>query len=656
MADKDAPSGALSTLKPDALMRTLKQQFELDRRHSADWRKKAREAYAFVAGHGQWTEDERRYLESAEGGKRVPITFNRSATIIEAVCGLEINSRHDTIYMPRGQTPGAAYKNELLSSASQWMTEESDADSEQSQAFRDSVITGMGWTEHSLSYDEELDGKYVESRIDPLEMYWDHKSRKSNLKDARRVWHVRSNVDLAEARAMFPGIADEDLDATWATEAESSDGKSLEEKRDRSDENSESMEDNTVTIVRVQWWEHETVTRAQIDGQIVEIDAERLKMLQAIAAQSNLPPPKAVRQKRKRYMQAFLGAEILRGPEPAPCPHVFSFQCITGRMDESKGEFYGLVALLHDPQKWANKWLTQSLHILNSTAKGGYFAEAGAFPDPREAERTIASPHAVTEVAKGALADGRIKEKAQAGFAQGHMQLMEFALAAIRDASGINMELLGLRDANQPGVLEAQRKQAGMTILATLFDSMRYFRKQVGIGRLYLIQEFFADGRLVRLNGPDGAQYVQLAKDKVAGRYDIIVEDAPTSANQREQTWALMQPLLAMFKDTISPPVLMEVLEFSPLPPSVVERIKKAMSAPNPEQQQQQQLGQRAQLAKIAVDEATALQKQTDAKATMIEAGVTVADAEHNRMNPPSRDVPQRPAPRVNGTFRGPPG
>lgn len=656
MADTDAPSGALSTLDPDALMQTLKRQFELDRQHSADWRKKAKEAYAFVAGHGQWTEDERRYLDSAEGGKRVPITFNRSATIIEAVCGLEINSRHDTIYMPRGQTPGAAYKNELLSSASQWMTAEADADSEQSQAFRDSVITGMGWTEHSMSYDEELDGKYVESRIDPLEMYWDHKSRKSNIKDARRVWHVRSNVDLAEARAMFPDASDEDLDAVWATSAETSEGKSLEEKRDRSDENSEGTDDSTVTIVRVQWWEHETVTRAQIDGQIVEIDGERLKMLQAIAAEQQLPPPKAVKQKRKRYMQAFVGDVLLRGPEPAPCPHVFSFQTITGRMDESKGEFFGLVALLHDPQKWANKWLTQTLHILNSTAKGGYFAESGVFPDPREAERTIASPHALTEVAKGALSENRIQPKGQQSFATGHMQLMEFALSAIRDASGINMELLGLRDANQPGVLEAQRKQAGMTILATLFDSMRYFRKQVGIGRLYMIQEFFADGRLIRLTSPDGAEYVPLVKDKVSGRFDVIVEDAPTSSNQREQTWGLMQPLLAMFKDQISGPVLMEVLEYSPLPPSVVERIKKAMQQPNPEAEQAKQITQRREIAEIEQIEASTAQKRTDAQATMIEAGVTVADAEHNRMNPPSRDVPQRRAPVVNGTFRGPPG
>ena len=63
--------------------------------------------------------------------------------------------------------------------------------------------------------------------------------------------------------------------------------------------------------------------------------------------------------------------------------------------------------------------------------------------------------------------------KPVADFPQGFYQLLEFAISSLRDVTGINLELLGQQDQNQPGILEAQRKQAGMTVLATLFDSLR---------------------------------------------------------------------------------------------------------------------------------------------------------------------------------------
>lgn len=615
-----------SALEDLAQLETFKRWFGADKSHSAEWRKEAKEAFDFVAGHGQWTKDEATALESTG---RVPITFNRSLTIIKAVAGIEIGSRHDTVFLPRGDAPITVKKNELLSGASQYMSDECNAEKMQSRAFQDAVKCGMGWVEQGMEYETEPDGKYIEPRVNPLEMYWDCMSREDNLTDARRLWHVRANVPVSEAKARFPGVDVSDLDAQWVGVADNAETAKPVEERYKRDENSQGDEDRaTVTLVRLQWWEREPYVRIADPAdpsKIRDLTLDQFQMLKGPLDAKGVPY-KAVQQMRRVYKQAWIGNTVLR-IEEAPCGDRFSWKCITGEPDENKGTWFGLVRVIRDPQKWANKWLTQVLHILNATAKGGILAEEGAFRDIDEAQKTYAQPDAITEVAAGGIA--KITPKPGAGLAQNYMPLMEFAVTSIRDTTGINMELLGLRDANQPGVLEQQRKQAGMTILGTLFDSLRQFRREVGYSRLFFIQKYLSDGRWIRIVGEDGQQFVQLIKDKVAGRYDVIVEDAPSSPNQREQTWQLLQPIIPLFRDEIAqnPEMVMLILEQSPLPTSFTERLKAIMQKPNPQAEQNKAIADQSAQAKIAKDRASADQSSAAAERDRIGSLVDVLGA-----------------------------
>jgi hypothetical protein len=70
--------------------------------------------------------------------------FNRALLTIKAVAGFEINNRHEIHYLPR--TLDDAAVNEVLNGASKWMGDECEAEDEESQAFQDCTICGMGWT------------------------------------------------------------------------------------------------------------------------------------------------------------------------------------------------------------------------------------------------------------------------------------------------------------------------------------------------------------------------------------------------------------------------------------------------------------------------------------------------------------------------------
>jgi hypothetical protein len=572
----DAGTQPISKLPHAEQFRILKAHHRADSDHSNEWRGLAGEWFAFRAGE-QWTEEDKALLRNQQ---RPHIVFNRVLTILKAVAGMEINGRHEITFLPRGTEDTAV--NEVLSSASKWMSDTCDGEDEESQAFDHTCTCGMGWVENRMSYEDNAAGLYVEDCVDPREMYWDRTAKKKNLSDARRMSRVR-RMPLSDAVALFPGKTREQLDAVWVEEPNGQwPTKSIEEKRrrDSDDMHTQTYDDLCeVTVVQMQWIEREayylvadvaTNSKAELSESEYQRFEQRMKLLGMEVH--------AARLVRKVYKCAWLGGELLQPAGPAPIKGKFSWDCITGEYDTAKGSWFGLVKVMRDPQMWANKWLSQILHILNTTAKGGILAETSAFDDQTEAEDGYARPDTITWLSDGALSGDKpkIMPKPGAGMTDGYLGLMTFAISSIKDVTGINLELLGQQDQNQPGILEAMRKQAGMTVLATLFDSLRRFRKNVGRSRLYFIQNFLSDGRLIRVVGPDSVKAIALAKERTTGEYDVVVDDTPTSPNQKEANWAIIQPLLVVFKEQLmaNPDVFAMLLEYSPLPSRIVDAIK----------------------------------------------------------------------------------
>ncbi|SEN66997.1 hypothetical protein [Bradyrhizobium sp. OK095] len=620
--DRDASaSEARKTVQDaEAIFRKLKGQIKRDHNSEGQtrWRREAREDFAFEAGD-QLTEDDKQMLKDMN---RPVVIFNQVGTYVDSVSGQEIGNRQEVQFIPRKQ--GDVKKNELLTSAAKWFRDQSEAEDEESDAFRDEIICGMGWTDTLLDYEDNQDGDPKTERMDPLEMGWDSSAKKRNLRDTQRRFHIRRGVPLDEARALCPGdpenpFDDADYNATWLDDHEEegenphrNDGRTY----NKGEQLGEESDDDGVTMIRIQWIERVPVWLVldpadPTGNNILTLKEEEFRELGKRMKIAGAPMPKSVKQTRKVYRQAYLGNVLLEIGD-SPIKGQFSMKCMTGKRDRNRNTFFGIVRAMKDPSRWANKWLMQTMHIMNSTAKGGIAAERGQFfEDDGEGAASWAKQDQVTFLKPGALgANPKMIAKTAAQFPQGSFEMMQFAFGAMGRVSGINLEAVGMQTgAGQAASLDLQRKQAVMTLMQPYFDGLRRYRKEQGHALLFLIENYLSDGRLIKIEGPENAQYVQLIKaqafpDDVQG-YDVIVDPAPTSANQKEMTWGFLQQILPVIGKMLPPATWLALLKYSPLPTSAQKDISDSM-------QQSQQQGDPEQKKRDAELQFTQAKQQAD--------------------------------------------
>lgn len=585
-------------------------------KHQADWRTEARQCFEFVAG-SQWDDDDRALLESQH---RPCVTFNRVGPMVDSVVGYEINNRREVKYKPR--TLQDREVNAVYSEAARWVRQLCDAEDEESDAFRDCIISGMGWIETRVDYDEDPEGQIVMERVSPLEMRWDPAARKNNLADAK--WVMREKWwDLDDVREKWPDAditpGDATLDDTeWLDQHDATEAWKYENNASWWD-----PKEGRVLVIQHQYCEMQTyyIVADEMSGRVVEFSEERWNR---ISDRVNLPHRKV---DRKRYYQRIICGDSVLEDGKAPIADDFSFHCMTGKRDEEEGLWYGIVRAMLDPQRWANSFFSTAMHAMHSNSKGGLIIEKSAVGGNMEdLQDRWADPRGIVEVEDGALTGGQLQEKSFGGYPPSLDKLMSFAIQGIRDVTGINMELLGMVGHEQSGVLEIERKKSALTILAPLINSVKRYRKMQGGALLTFMRKYIKPGTIMRLTDRE----VPFWGDDATIKYDVVVDDAPTSPNLKNEVWQAMQQILpAALRAGM--PVPPDIIKFSPLPDSVadtwVEYINKQSQAPDMDQIQQQMEQMQAEMQKLQKENMT-LKDKREAEMMSIQARQKEAEME----------------------------
>lgn len=617
-----------STYENDEVMAAIKERFKAADDMSQEWRQEAITLFDFYAGD-QWNEIDK---AEARDKLRPALTFNLMAKYIDAVSGLQIANRNDIRYIPREM--GDVKVNEILTSAAEWVRDGCDAVAQESEAWRDMLVTGIGATETYVDTMDDPEGRIVIERRDPVEIWTDPAARKMNCVDGRYLIRIRY-MDMDEIEERWPDKIHEVGPSNLGIEVSAELGwgeylHNADEAWRYEHQPFGEISRKTVPVVEYQWYKREKMVRFFTPMGTRDVTPKQAEQLRIVLQKGQIPFKDQSYRGRKFY-RAFAAGNTILAQGESPYQQGFTYGLMTGKRDRNANQWHALGRPLKEPQQFVNKILSEAVHIMRTQAKGGLMAEEDAFVDPRRAEDEWASPESIVWMEEGAIQNGKVMPKPQSQIPAGYDKFLSFAMNALPETTGLNLEIMGLANKVQPGIVEAQRKESAMTMLQWAFDSLRSYHMEHGKLLAHYIRDYIADGRLIRITGKQGdEQFVPLIKDKLTFDFDVIVDESPTSANQKEKTFAVMLELLPILQQSGQgiPP---EFWEHSPLPSELGKQLADAMR-PNPEEQQkQQQIQEQAMQLDFAERQANIEKSQAEAQSKVAGAQLDAAKLELER-------------------------
>ena len=516
--------------------------------------------------------------------KRAMVQINKVKPYVNAVKGFFAQNRREAKYSARmdGQKIQELYSH-YANGLRSYIRRQAHADQVETQQDGDMLICGYGWVETAMTYTNgesttNPNGQILKGRLDPLEVGWDPFAKAANLTDRR--WDFCEKIyDLNDAIDLFQDSKSDDFEAATDDELKDGEGaykfyarggrynKIKETALDWSDQKNEK-----VKVYFYEWFKYEKFWRCENpatlmqDPRLTQIAKIQLAMIAQELTQDQqdmfafdpndeiLSFDDEVKEKLEEKFgdiieiyeyrkKVFYGAVISKDHVFAkyknPCQATFTRQCKTGDYDAKNKIWTGMVNSMKEPTLYYNKALTELMFIIGANSKGGVYIEEDAVDDVQKFEQQYSKTDAVIIVNPGALAGEKIQPKKVPQSATGYEQIIQLANSDIQDVTGIDKAFLGSSENKQEtGVLYKRRIRQVVSSLACYCDAITLY--QLEDARLDLdYMRIYAEnnaGGLFAISGIDGKQqFLQISKDKLAAEYDVNIDEAPQSAEEKEE-------------------------------------------------------------------------------------------------------------------------
>lgn len=451
----------------------------------------------------QWEDEDVRVLEAA-GVKA--LTINKIKPMVKLVTGIERQSRSDWKAFPEGT------EDELLSDVSTRLLKNvvktSKLKNKKSEVFKEGMTCGASYVEPFIDYTYDLlNGELKFRKINANCVLFDPSSEEYDLSDAKFVIKVTQSISKDDLLVLFPGkekkienIGNAKIDVDSFLRGDHFQNRDYVSFFKKADTQDDGTEDKGYDLIEYYYKCPYDVHYAISKSQGVLLETENKQEAEAAILQSGLIDGSIITKKTMeiRLMQVIGDTEMSDErcwtfPRWKSYPIIpFFAERATVDIDGENTDLLiqGIVRSLRDLQLEYNKRRTQEMRHMNSSVNSGMGVPKGALDraNKKIVKDLGSSPGVMFEYdpEKSAGTTPNSWKLTPTPLSQGHAQLAAENAQDIKEASGVNPDLLANDSQSQSGRAILLKQRQGLVMVQESLDN--YQQTNEILGRFILSQ------------------------------------------------------------------------------------------------------------------------------------------------------------------------
>jgi hypothetical protein len=456
----------------------------------------------------QWNPDDVQTLYS-RGVKA--LTINKIKPMIKLISGIERQSRADFKAFPEGT------EDELLSEVATRLlknvAKQSRLKHKISDQFKDTSVGGACYLEPYIDYTQDLvNGEMKFRKVEAKRVLFDPTAEEYDLSDGRFLIKLTLGLSKDDVLMLFPDKKKQ-LESIAVNKIETGETDEILQLRDypsvqgmdKDGDANDNVEDS-YDLIEYYYKQPYNVYYVISRSQGVLFDSENEQEALAFISAQQLPDASIVTKRTNEVrLKQIIGKTEMSDERSWTFPNWRTYPIIpmfferqTGDGIEPEYTIQGLVRGLRDLQEEYNKRRTQELHHLNSSVNSGTFVPKDALDPTNKAKlKEFGSTPGVQiyyDPNKTGGAAPNTWKVNPTPLSQGHAQLAMENAQDIKEASGVNPDLLANDSNQQSGRAILLKQRQGLVMVQEPLDNYQQTKEIVGrfilsqLGEVYTIE------------------------------------------------------------------------------------------------------------------------------------------------------------------------